>query len=121
MPRFVATSLYGRVEVARNTQRQEPADPVVFSGSIGTPQFSPDGQRLLILSGAILNMLDSMRLIDVSQLYRPQEAAPEKLEEDLRLHGWPRLQCRERLRPSGDGSLMTLEDCAEEVSRKQSR
>ena len=54
---------------------------MVFRGSIGIPQFSSDGQRLLILSGGLLNVFDTMRLIDVSQLYRPQEAAPEKFEE----------------------------------------
>ena len=79
--RLVAKSLYGRVEVAKGARMQEPAEPVVFRGSIGIPQFSSDGQRLLILSGGILNVFDSMRLIDVSPLYRPQEAAPEKFEE----------------------------------------
>ena len=78
---LVATSLYGRVDVAKATQRQEPAEPVVFGGSVGIAQFSVDGQRLLILSGAIWSVFDRMRLIDVSPLYRPLEAAPEKFEE----------------------------------------
>ena len=71
--RLVATSLYGRVHVAKGAQREEPAEPVVFRGSIGIPQFSLDGQRLLILSGGTFNVFDSMRLIDVSPLYRPRE------------------------------------------------
>ncbi len=65
----------------RVRDREEPAEPVVFRGSVGIPQFSSDGQRLLILSGGMLNVFDSMRLIDVSPLYRPREAAPEKFEE----------------------------------------
>ena len=77
--RLVATSLYGRVNVAKTGQ--EPAEPVVFRGTIGIPQFSLDGQRLLILSGGMPNVLDTARLIDVSQLYRPQEAAPKTFEE----------------------------------------
>ena len=68
--RLVAKSLYGRVEVAKGARMQEPAEPVVFRGSIGIAQFSSDGQRLLILSGGMLNVFDSMRLIDVSPLYR---------------------------------------------------
>ena len=92
--RLVATSLDGRVEVAKSTRMQEPAEPVVFRGSIGTAQFSPDGQRLLILSGGTWNMFDTMRLIDVSPLYRTQEAAPENSKENLRLHGWQKLPAR---------------------------
>ena len=78
--RLVATSLYSRVHVAKGARRQKPAEPVVFRGSMGIPQFSSDGQRLLILSGGMWNVFDSMRLIDVSPLYRPQEAAPENFE-----------------------------------------
>src|SRR5206468_8101507 len=67
--RLVAKSLYGRVEVAKGERMQEPAEPVVFRGSVGVAQFSSDGQRMLILSGGIWNVFDSMRLIDVSPLY----------------------------------------------------
>jgi hypothetical protein len=109
-PPLVATLLYGRVEVARNTQMQEPAEPVVFRGSIGIAEFSPDGQRLLILSGGIWNVFDSMRLIDVSPLYRTQEAAPENFD------GKPAppwladiASAVSALDTSGDGSLLTLE------------
>jgi hypothetical protein len=79
--RLVATSLNGRVHVAKGARWQEPAEPVVFRGSLGIPQFSSDGQRLLILSGGTWNAFDSMRLIDVSPVYRPQEAAPQNFEE----------------------------------------
>src|SRR6476660_6006449 len=70
--RLVATSLYQRVDVAKGADREHPAEPVVFRGSVGIPQFSFDGQRLLILSGAMYTAFDSMRLIDVSPLYRPR-------------------------------------------------
>ena len=79
--RLVAKTLYGRVEVAKGARMQEPAEPVVFGGSIGNAQFSSDGKRLLILSGGIWNVFDRMRLIDVSPLYRTQEPAPEKFED----------------------------------------
>ena len=53
---------------------EEPAEPAVFRGAIGIPQFSSDGQRFLILSGDMVNVFDSMRLIDVSAVYRQHEA-----------------------------------------------
>ncbi len=109
--RLVATSLYGRIHVAKGAQREKPAEPVVFRGSVGIPQFSPDGQRLLILSGAMFNVLDSMRLIDVSQLYRPREAAPEKLEDKPAPQWLAEIAAAMSASdPIQDGSLMTLED-----------
>jgi len=78
---------------------------VIFRGPIGIPQFSSDGQRLLILSG-MWNAFDTMRLFDVSQLYRPQEAAPEKFEEKP---APPWLGDIAGVASGGDGSLLTLE------------
>jgi hypothetical protein len=115
--RLVATSLYNRVHVAKGANREEPAEPVIFRSSVGVPVFSLDGQRLLILSGAMFNVFDSMRLIDVSPLYRRRENAPVKLE------GKPAPPWLAELAsavsasdPSQDGSLTTLED----VRRKYS-
>ena len=109
--RLVAKSLYSRVEVAKSTQMQEPAEPAVFRGSIGITQFSSDGQRMLILSGGIFNVFDSMRLIDVSPLYRTQEAAPEKFEEKPAPPWLADIASAVSASdPSQDGSLMTLED-----------
>jgi len=47
---------------------------------MGIPQFSPDGQRSLILSGGLLNVYDTIRLIDVCPFYRPQEPACENFQ-----------------------------------------
>ena len=108
--RLVAKSLYGRVEVAKGERMQEPAEPVVFRGSIGVAQFSSDGQRMLILSGGIWNVFDSMRLIDVSPLYRTQRPAPETFEDKP---GPPWLadiaSAVSALDTTGDGALVTLE------------
>ena len=109
--RLVATSLYSRVHVAKGAQREKPAEPVVFRGSIGFPQFSLDGQRLLILSGAMFNVFDSVRLIDVSPLYRPREDAPKKFEEKPAPPWLADIASAVSASdPSQDGSLMTLED-----------
>jgi hypothetical protein len=109
--RLVATSLYGRVHVAKGAQREEPAEPVVFRGAIGIPQFSLDGQRLLILSGATWNVFDSVRLIDVSPLYRQRKAGPEKLEEKPAPPWLADIASAvSAADPSQDGSLTTLED-----------
>ena len=109
--RLVATSLYGRVHVAKSADREKPAEPVVFRGSIGIPQFSLDGQRLLILSGGTFNVYDSLRLIDVSPLYRPLKGATQKLEEKPAPPWVAEIASAVSASdPSQDGSLTTLED-----------
>ena len=91
---------------------QEPAEPVVFRGSIGVAQFSSDGQRMLILSGGISNVFDSMRLIDVSSLYRAQRQAPETFE-DKPAPPWLAdiSSAVSALDPTGDGALLTRKRC----------
>jgi hypothetical protein len=109
--RLVAKSLYGRVEVAKGDQMQDPAEPAVFRGSIGVAQFSSDGQRMLILSGGIFNVFDSMRLIDVSPLYRKPDLAPQNFEEKPAPPWLADIASAVSASdPSQDGSLMTLED-----------
>jgi hypothetical protein len=109
--RLVAKSLYGRVEVAKGSRMEEPAEPAVFRGSIGVAQFSSDGQRMLILSGGTANVFDSMRLIDVSPLYRTLEPVSEKFEEKPAPLWLADIAAAVSASdPSQDGSLMTLED-----------
>jgi hypothetical protein len=109
--RLVAKSLYGRVEVAKGTRLNEPAEPAIFGGSTGIAQFSSDGNRLLILSGGIWNVFDRMRLIDVTPVYRPREAAPE-IFEDKPAPPWLAdiASAVSASDPGQDGSLMTLDD-----------
>ncbi len=117
--RFVVLSLYGRVEIDEVTLSDEaseriiqyPAEPIVFRGSIGIPQFSPDEQRLLIVSGGTWSVFDSMRLVDLSPLYRTRRAAPGKFE-GKRAPAWLAdiASAVSALDTSGDGSLTTLED-----------
>ena len=73
--RLVATSLYGRALVARGDGT--PAEPIVFRGAMGFPQFSPDGNRILILSGSMPNVLDSIRVADVSLVRSPTQTITE--------------------------------------------
>jgi hypothetical protein len=109
--RLVATSLYGRVEVAKGARMQDPAEPAGFRGSIGVAQFSSDGQRLLILSGGTWSALDSMRLIDVSPLYRKEEQPPITFQQKpASLWLADIASAVSASDPSQDGSLMTLED-----------
>jgi hypothetical protein len=111
--RLVATSLYGRVDVvkvAKRTGTQERAEPVVFRGSIGVARFSSDGERMLILSGGGWNIVDTMRLVDVSPLYRTQEPAPEKFGDKPAPPWLAEIAgAVSGLDFSGDGSLLTLE------------
>ena len=108
--RLVATSFYGRVEVAKGSRMQEPAEPVMFGGSMGIAQFSPDGLRLLILSGGVWNAFDRMRLVDVTSLYRTQERAAENFEEKPAPPWLADIaSAASSLDARGDGSLLTLE------------
>jgi hypothetical protein len=114
--RLVATSLYGRIDVAKGALRGKPAEPVVFRGSIGIPQFSLDGQRLLILSGGTWSAFDSMRLIDVSPLYRKEEPPPITFQEKPAPPWLADIASAVSASdPSQDGSLMTT---LEDVRRK---
>ena len=91
----------------KGEHRQEPAEPVVFRGSIGIPQFSSDGQRLLILSGATWNAFDSIRLIDLSPLYRQRETALENFEEKPAPPWLADIASAvSAFDPSGDGALL---------------
>jgi hypothetical protein len=109
--RLIATALYGRVHVARGEEREKPVEPVVFRGSVGFPQFSSDGQRLLILSGGAFNVYDSLRLIDVSPLYRLREGGSEKVEPKPAPPWLADIASAvSALDTTGDGSLTTLED-----------
>jgi hypothetical protein len=108
--RLVAKSLYGRVEVAKGTRMQDPAEPAVFGGSIGVAQFSSDGQRLLIMSGGIWNVFDRMRLIDVSPLYRTDETARVNFQEKPAPPWLGEIASAvSALDTTGEGSLLTLE------------
>jgi hypothetical protein len=119
--RLVATSLYGRIDVAKGAERTKPAEPVVFRGSVGIPQFSSDGQRLLILSGSMFNLFDSMRLIDVSPLYRQRQTQPVKLEEKPAPPWLAEIASAVSASdPSQDGSLTTLEDVRKKYPESKS-
>ena len=65
---------------------------------------------MLIVSGGILNVFDRMRLIDVSPLYRTQEAAPETFEEKPAPPWLADIASAvSALDTTGDGGLLTLE------------
>ena len=99
---------------------QEPAEPVVFRGSIGIAQFSSDGQRLLILSGGMWNVFDSMRLIDLSPLYRQRETAPENFEEKPAPPWLADIASAvSAFDPSGDGAFITLEKVRKRYSQSK--
>jgi hypothetical protein len=115
--RVVAISLFGRVQIAEvalpdqgPAQLQYPAEPVVFRGSTGIPQFSRDGQRLLIVSGGLSSVLDSMRLVDVTPLCRTQAAIPKNFGEKP-VPAWlaDLASAVSAVDTTGEGSLLTLE------------
>ena len=65
-------------------------------------------------------MFDTMRLIDISPLYRPQEAAPENFEKKPAPPWLADIASAVGASDAGrDGSLLTLET-VRRISRKQS-
>ncbi|HEV3409673.1 MAG TPA: hypothetical protein VG095_05235, partial [Chthoniobacterales bacterium] len=110
--RLVATALFGRIQIARAAEMSQPAEPVVFRGTVGVPHFSADGQRMLILSGGMANVLDSMRLVDVSTIRRAT-AQPRPVNIGAKpAPPWLAQLAAvvSALDAGGDGSLTTLED-----------
>ena len=109
--RLVAKSLYGRVEVAKGDRMQDPAEPV------GLPWFNRGcpvqfgWPTIADLIRRNINVFDSMRLIDVSPLYRKPELAPQKFEEKPAPPWLADIASAVSASdPSQDGSLMTLDD-----------
>jgi hypothetical protein len=125
--RLVATSLYGRIKLTQAAlsqkvpaQSQYPTEPVVFRGSIGMPQFSPDGQRMLIVSGGIWNVFDSMRLIDVTPLCRTWKPVPKDFEPKPAPPWLADIASAvSALDTSDDGSLTTLEAVRQKYPRSK--
>jgi hypothetical protein len=65
---------------------------------------------LLILSGGLWNVYDTMRLIDVNPAYRPQQAVPKNFEEKAAPPWLAEIASAvSALDFDGDGSLLTLE------------
>ena len=107
--RLIATSLYGRIKVERAGSEME-AEPVVFRGSTGIPQFSADGRQMLIVSGGMVNALDCMRLIDLSPMYRDPKPEPIQLEGKSAPSWLAEIASAvSALDAGGDGSFTTLQ------------
>jgi hypothetical protein len=106
--RLAATSLYGRIKVSAESGAT--AEPVVIRGALSFPQFSADGNAMLILSGGSASSLDTMRIVDVSQLQRPaQPREPPKAQDSVPAWLGDLSAAVSALDPGSDGSLRTLE------------
>ena len=67
---------------------QEPAEPVVFRGSIGIAQFSSDGQRMLTLSGGIWNVSTACASSMSVRRIGPKGRRLKRSKTNLRRNGW---------------------------------
>jgi hypothetical protein len=84
------------------------------------PQFSPDGQRMLIVSGGIWNVFDSMRLIDVTPLCRTWKPVPKDFEPKPAPPWLADIASAvSALDTSDDGSLTTLEAVRQKYPRSK--
>ena len=105
--RLVATSLFGKVLVAR--AGESPAEPIVIRGATGFPRFNPDGNRILVLSGSMPNVLDSICVADVSLVRRsPTQAIPEAPAKPAPPWLAELAAAASALDVGNDGSLITL-------------
>ena len=73
---------------------------------------------MLILSGGLVNVLDRMRLIDLSALYRTRKPAPEKFE-DKPAPPWLAdiASAVSALDTQSDGSFLTLETVRKRIPK----
>ena len=69
--RLAAISFNGRVEIEEASALDGPvAEPICFKGVVGSSRFSPDGKKILVLSGSYWTALDTVQVWD-TDLHKP--------------------------------------------------
>jgi hypothetical protein len=125
--RLLATALYGRVEIARaidvaRDNKGAFAEPIVVRGATAVPQFSRSGRRILTLSGSGMNVLDTLRVSDVSMVNDTRRTPVANFKPtpgpiwlaDL-------AAAMSALDAANDGSLLTLEQVRENRETNEKR
>jgi WD40 repeat protein len=76
---------FGRVLLAPAAEierAEQHSEPICFPGASSVPRFSEDGKRLLILSGATWNAMDTLQVWDVHDLWtRPAVEASKDIKQ----------------------------------------
>jgi hypothetical protein len=63
--RLAAVTLNGRVEIEEASALDGPvAEPICFKGVVGFSRFSPDGKKILVLSGSYWTAFDTLQVWD---------------------------------------------------------
>jgi WD40 repeat protein len=122
--RLAVKTLNGRVEIAEASALDRPvAEPICFKGVVGCSRFSPDGKRILILSGPYWMAFDTVQLwdtdlqnsmLEMKQLPCDGTLAPSWLADLAEVESGP-----EGRNSDDDETPQTMEDIRKKYSSEQ--
>jgi len=121
--RLAAITFNGRVEIEESSALDGPvAEPICFKGVVGCSRFSPDGKKILILSGSNWTAFDTVQVRD-TDLQKPMLEV-QKIQFDgslapLWLADLAEVESGQEGRSSDDEAPQTMEDIRKNYSEEQ--
>ena len=122
--RLAAITLNGRVEIEEASALDRPvAEPICFKGAIGFSRFSPDGKKILVLSGSYWTALDTVQVWD-TDLQKPMSEVERIRFDDNLAPSWLADLAEVESGPEGrssddDEAPQTMEDIRKKYPVKQ--
>jgi len=122
--RLAAITLNGRVEIEEASALDRPvAEPICFKGVVGAARFSPDGKKILVLSGPYWTAFDTVQVWD-TDLQKPMLAVEQIRFADSLAPLWLADLAEVESAPEGrssddDEAPQTMEDIRKKYSAEQ--
>ena len=125
--RLAAFTLNGRVEIGEASALLDGpvAEPICFKGAAGLSRFSPDGKKILVLSGSYWTALDTVQVWD-TDLQKPMLQVEQIPFDDSLAPLWLADLAEVESAPEGrssddDEAPQTMEDLRKKYSAEQGR